>query len=228
MNSQNKRILAGVLVGIAIPTAIYIALPKSAVVHFAFFSLLLAIVIAGASLWRISQGGKKDYITNLAIPLALKSYLLATIAMAVAFTLLHITGTWSINIMYYVALYVIVLALTAWKLLAIGAGQEKIQAVGESVKTQTTGWKMLQADVDSILLTAPSELKADIAAVRDAIRFSDPMTKPEIASLDTAIAKDVSELKALVSAGKVAEAQALCARLQATIKDRNNRLKMLK
>ena len=228
MNSQEKRIIAGVLVGIAIPTAIYLLLPKTAVVHFAYISLLLAAVVAGATLWRLSKGGKKDYLTNLAFPLSLKSYIALSALMAVVFSTLDVAGVWSIGWSYYAVLYLILLAVTAWRLLAIGAGQEKSQAVGEAVKAQTSGWKMLQADADSILLAAPAELKADITAVRDAIRFSDPMAKPEIAAQDAAIAKDLSELKALASAGKAAEAQSLCAKLQAAIKDRNNRLKMLK
>ncbi len=226
--NMRKRILAGVLVGFAIPTVIYILLPKTAVVHFAYVSLLLAVVVAGMSLWQINSGGKKEYLTNLAFPLALKACLLATVSMAVVFTVLQITGVWSINVMYYAALYVIVLALTAWKLLAIGAAQEKIQAVGDAAKAQTTEWKSMQADADAILQTAPSELRNDITAVRDAIRFSDPMSKPEIAALDAAIAKEISELKALASSGKAAEAQALCAKIQTAIKDRNERLKILK
>ncbi len=228
MNGQEKRILAGVLVGMAIPTAIYIILHKTAVVHFAYVSLLIAVLFSGASLWQISKGGRKEYLTNLAFPLVLKSYLSASIAMAVVFVALDLAGVWTNSVSCYMALYVIVLALTAWKLLAIGAAQEKIHEVGDNVKAQTSGWKMLQADVDSLLLNTPEALRKDITAVRDAIRYADPRGIPEVASIDSAIAKDIAELKALAASGKVAEAQTVCERLQTSVKDRANRLKTLK
>ncbi len=228
MNGNEKRILASVLVGIAIPTAIYIVLQKTPVVHFAYTTLILAALFAGASLWKLSQSGRKEYLTNLAFPLALKSYLIATVAMAVVFVALNLTGVWTIGVMYYVALYVILLSLTAWKLFAIGAAQEAIVAVGDKVKAQTTGWKMLQADVDSLLLSAPAELKQELTAVRDAIRYADPRSIPEIAPIDATIASDIASLKTLSASGKVAEAKALCTQIQNSIKDRANRLNMLK
>ena len=228
MTNHQKRILAGTLVGMAIPTAIYLVLPKTPIVHTAYVFLLFSAVLAGASLWRISTGLQRDYLTNLAFPLALKWYLSATVVLAVVFTLLDLLGTLSMEWTWYAALQVILLCFTAWRLLSIGAGQEVINHVGENVQSKVTSWKMIQADANAILLSATGELRKDVAAVHDAIRYAEPMSKPEIASIDEAISRDVAELKGLVQDGKADEVYALSLQIQNMIQDRANRLKILK
>ncbi len=228
MTSHQKRILAGTLVGMAIPTAIYLVLPKTPIVHTAYVFLLFSAVLAGASLWRISIGARQDYLTNLAFPLALKQYLSATVTIAIVFILLDLLGTWSMEWTWYAALQVILLCFTAWRLLSIGAGQEVINHVGENVQEKVTSWKMIQADANAILLSAAGELHKDVAAVHDAIRYADPMSKPEIASIDEAISRDVAELKGLVQDGKADEVHALSLQILNRIQDRANRLKILK
>jgi len=228
MTSHQKRILAGTLVGMAIPTAIYLVLPKTPIVHTAYVFLLFSAVLAGASLWRISIGARQDYLTNLAFPLSLKQYLSATVAIAIVFILLDLLGTWSMEWTWYAALQVILLCFTAWRLLSIGAGQEVINHVGENVQEKVTSWKMIQADANAILLSAAGELHKDVAAVHDAIRYADPMSKPEIASIDEAISRDVAELKGLVQDGKADEVHALSLQILNRIQDRANRLKILK
>ena len=51
MNAYQKRIIAAVVVGIAVVTAVYIPMNKDAVVHTAYATLVLAALISGASLW---------------------------------------------------------------------------------------------------------------------------------------------------------------------------------
>lgn len=227
MNGQKMRILAGCLAGFAIVTAIYVLMTKTPIVHFAYFTLMLSVVLSGGTLWMISEGGKKKYFTNLAFPGALVGYLIATIAMAVVFCLLD-AGEISIGLKYYCVLYIIVLALTLWRLLVLGAGQEKILEIEEKTKIQTSSWRVLQADAESILRAAPSDLRSDVSAVRDAIRYGDPMSIPEVAEIESSVSADLMMLKTVVAEGNSSEAKALCAKIQNSVKDRATRLKLLK
>ena len=228
MTNHQKRILAGTLVGMAIPTAFYLVLPKTPVVHTAYVFLLFSAILTGASLWRFTTGTRNDYLTNLAFPLALKQYLSVTVSFAVIVVLLDLLGTWSMEWTWYAALQVILLCFTAWRLLSIGAGQEEIKCVGENVKAQVTSWKMIQADANAILLSTSGEIRKDVAAVHDAIRYADPISKPEIAVIDEAISRDIAELKGLAQAGKVDEVHVLSLQILSEIQDRANRLKVLK
>ena len=228
MNSYQKRIVAAMVVGLAIVTAVYIPIQKDTVVHTAYGSLLLAIILSGASLWQLSKTTAQDYITSVAFPLALKAYLGLTVFMAVLFVALDLTGVWSISFLWYAAVQVIVIGLTAWKLLAIGAAQEAIQQVGAQVQATVSNWKLLQADVDAILQSAPAEMRKELTEVRDAIRYADPMSRPEVAAQEKDIAMGIGQLQELVKANKADEVKAVCTTLQNVIKDRANRLRVLK
>ena len=228
MNSYQKRIVAAMVVGIAIVSAVYIPIQKDAVVHTAYGSLLLAILFSGVSLWQLTKTAAQDYITSVAFPLALKTYLGLTIFMAVLFVTLDLAGVWSISFLWYAALSVIIIGLTAWKLLAIGAAQDAIQQVGAQVQTTVSNWKLLQTDVDAILQSAPAEMQKELTEVRDAIRYADPMGRQEVAVQEQELAVGIGQLRELVKANKADEAKAVCTKLQNVINDRANRLKALK
>ena len=228
MNSYQKRILAGVGVGIAIVSAVYIPLKKDAVVHTACASLLLAALLSGASLWQLSKSISRDYVTAVAFPLAVKSYLWATIGMAVLFVGLDLADVWSMPFAWYSALQVILIGVTAWKLLAIGAAQEAICHRGEEVREAVSQWMLIQADADAILRAAPAGMRKEISAVRDAIRYADPMSHPDVLEQDDRIVDALRTLRTLAAENKVDEVVALCGNVQNLIRERADRLRGLK
>ena len=228
MNQYQKRIIAAVVVVIAIVSAIYIPIHKDAVVHTAYAFLLLAVFLSGASLWQLERKIKEDYITNLAFPLALKAYLVLTIVMAVLFVSLDLTGVWSIQLSWYAALQVIIIGITAWKLLAIGAAQNAILQVEEQVQENVSNWKLILADADAILRKAPDDIRRDVSNVRDAIRYADPMSRPEVEPQEKEIRAYLQQLQETLHENKVDEARQLCAHIKDVIADRANRLKILK
>ena len=228
MNQYEKRIIAAVVVGIAIVSAIYIPLRKDAVVHTAYATLVLAVILSGASLWQLQKKLAQDVITNLAFPLALRAYLALTVLMAIVFVWLDLASVWSISFSWYAALQVVLIGLTAWKLLAIGAAQDAILQTGAQVQATMSNWKLLQADADAILKAAPATLQRDVSDVRDAIRDADPMSRPEVAIQEQEIAGGLGQLRELVKKNKADEAKALCTRIKDVVANRANRLKILK
>ena len=228
MNSYQKRIVAAVVVGIAIVTAFYIALEKDTVVHTAYGTLVIAALLSGASLWQFSKTNARDYITDIAFPLALKFYLAVTVLMAIVFVGLDLSKIWSISFVWYAALQVAVIGVTAWKILAIGAAKDVIQQVGEQVQASVSNWKLLQADADAILQSAPADMRRDVADVQDAIRYADPMSRPEVAAQEKEIADCLGQLREVVRENKADEAKVLCTRIKDAIRDRANRLRILK
>ena len=228
MNQYEKRIIAAAVVGIAIVTVIYIPLRKDAVVHTAYATLVLAAILSGASLWQLEKKLAQDYITNVAFPLALKAYLVLTLMMAVVFVALDLAGVWSISFSWYMALQVVVIGLTAWKVLAIGAAQDAILKVDAQVSATVTNWKLLLADADAILKTTPAALQRDVSDVRDAIQYADPISLSEVATQEQEIAGGLGQLRVLVKENKADEAKALCTQIKDVVADRANRLKILK
>ena len=67
-----------------------------------------------------------------------------------------------------------------------------------------------------------------VTAVRDAVKFADPMSNPALDGLEQEIRTNIAELARLVEEKKAAEVGALCVRIQDQIKDRAKRLQTLK
>jgi hypothetical protein len=87
---------------------------------------------------------------------------------------------------------------------------------------------MLLADTESLLTTVPASMKESVSEVRDAIRYADPISHPDIAKLDESIRTGVIQLKKLVAENNESEVSALCQKIIDNVRDRSDRLKLLK
>ncbi len=226
MTTQQQRILVGGLIGAAVPTAVFLLIPKDALIVTLFLFLLLSVVVAVAALWQLSQANRETYLTTLAFPLALKGFLALEAGMAVAFCALHLSGGWSIPVTWYAALQVVLLAVTAWKLLAIGAAKEMIDDGGAGTKAATSAWKLLQADAEAVLPLATPESRREVEGVVEAIRYADPVSVPEVSALEEEIRSQIVRLKELASEKK--EVSAVCQDIRDAVRDRATHLKALK
>ena len=75
--------------------------------------------------------------------------------------------------------------------------------------------------------TADEKLKKELKALSETIRFSDPMSSPQLSSIENSIDVKISALKD--SAGtEVSEAVKLCTEIQELFAERNRKCKLLK
>lgn len=225
MNNYQKRILAAGLVAAAILTAVYILVDWSPVIHCAYLFLLMDAGLACGALWQLSRVNKDGYLTGLAFPLALKGLLLAAAAAAVLVAALDLAG-WSMPWKWFCVIEIIILGVVCWRLLAIGAGEEVIQEVGNQVKTQTAVWMMLRADTEAFLCDAPAAAQPDFTRVRDVIRYADPMSIPEVTAIETDIQARLRQMRELATQGE--DTSAIARQIENLVHDRANRLKLLK
>ena len=226
MTTQQKRILAGGLVGLVAATAVFIPLPKHPLIVTAYLFLLLAVVVATAALWRLSLVNRETYLTTLAFPLALKASLALSVAAAVVFCALHLAGVWSMPVLWYVLLQIAVLCVTAWKLLLVGAGKEMIDAAGASTKAATGTWKLLVVDAEAALAVAAPEACREVEGVVEALRYADPVSLPEVSELEEKVRERLARLKGLAQEQK--DLSGLCQEIKDAVRERAARLKALK
>jgi hypothetical protein len=88
-------------------------------------------------------------------------------------------------------------------------------------------WKSLIVDVDAIAQSTP-EFSKDIKPVIDAIKYSDPMSNSQLAEYEDAIKDSIIRLNQAAAEKEADRVSELCVTLQRQIKDRNNRVKLLK
>ena len=222
MNNHQRRLIIGFIIDVLVLVALFLLLEKSAVVITAFCFSLLAPVMLFGTLWLVASGTKSKYITNAAFPIQAYTYGVLNLVICAVFVLLDRTGVWSISAGWFSFVHILLIAWFAWRFLAMDSGQEEIERVERNVNLMVTNWKMIGADVETIKREAPESCR------KDAIRYADPMTCPELEPLDQSIKDHVFQLEQTVREGKLDEVSPLCMRIQRLIRDRSTKAKILK
>lgn len=228
MNSYQKRTLVAAVVAILVLTALLILIPKTSIVIAGYLFSILGIVEFFGSFAYLACSTKKDYLVNTAFPYVTRGYAIAAIAFSFLIAALSCFGIWTMPIGWFIFVQIIFAAILIIKILMLDTGKELVETAGEEVAVKYSSWKLLLADVEAILAKTASESRRDVSAVRDAVKYADPMSNPVSESIEQEIRSNIAQLSILVEEKKASEVSALCVRIQDQIKDRANRLQILK
>ena len=168
-----------------------------------------------------------DYPWFAAFPATLLRYLVIEALFSVVFVVLEQLSVFRLPSAWFLAIHAVIAAYAAVNLVLMKGGKEHIEQVGAKIREKTYEWSSLQADVSAILEQTPEAAK-DIRPVVDALRYSDPMSHPSLASCEDGIKESVVWLGQAVSEHDAEKISALCVALLRQIKDRNNRAKLMK
>ena len=106
-------------------------------------------------------------------------------------------------------------------------GEEVIERRDRAVRENVAALSLLRADVSAILEKMPG-MAREIQPLADALRYSDPINHPSLTSYENAINDGVIQLERAASQNDTEKVSSLCVTLLRQIKDRNNRLKLMK
>ncbi|MCL2654936.1 MAG: hypothetical protein FWD65_04455 [Coriobacteriia bacterium] len=133
------------------------------------------------------------------------------------------------NVRYQLIINVILLAICLIGLIGTQMGREAIQGVDEAVQQKVFYIKSLQADVDGLQGQATdASLRKELKDLSETIRFSDPMSSPQLAALENKIEVKVAQLSANVEAQNTDAAKSDIAETQRLFAERNQKCKLLK
>ena len=123
----------------------------------------------------------------------------------------------------------VVLAANILSILKATAAIAEVECIDSKIKVQTSFIKMLTIDADTLMAQAKSDaVKAECRKFYKAIRYSDPMSNDELASVESQISAKISELSDAVQADDVAKVAELANEVIILIGDRNKKAKVLK
>ena len=123
----------------------------------------------------------------------------------------------------------IVFAPALVKLLKNSAARELVTERGEQIKEQTFFIKSLTIDAQSLANSAKTdEMKTLANNVYETVRYSDPMSNPQLETIENEIGTKFNQFSAAVKSDNVALAKSTADELVTFIKDRNNKCKLLK
>lgn len=225
MGNQQERILAGGLIGAAILTAAYVLLDKTPLIRVAYVFLLLDLALVAGSLWQLSKTNKEGYLAALSFPLGLTLPLFLSVSMVLMAVALSFLG-WEMPWRWLCVIQLIFLGVTGWRMLVIGAGEEVIQNVDEQVKVQTSTWELLRTDAEVFQCSVPATAQQDFVRVRDAIRYADPVSIPEVSPIEQKIQTLLQQMKTLADKGE--DTTAIACQIENLVQDRAMRMKLLK
>ncbi len=187
------------------------------------FATLAIILTACVGLYAFGRPGMKSKVYG--IPLFIMVWPYPIIQVVLSIVEMAIPG---IPIRYEIALNAILFAVFLIGLIVINAGKEEIERLDAKVKQKVFFIKSLQGDVETLQSkTQDAVLKKKLKELSETIRYSDPMSSPQLEAIENKLANKVEELSSgMESDAKIAVT--LCDEIQQLFAERNRKCKLLK
>ena len=225
---NNLRIFAGTIIGVILLTIPIFLLPPSGVLTVSWiFSLGALLTLSGTLFWGNHRSGG-EYVTTAAFPLAAVKYFIVELLFSIIMVFLCTRQLWVMPTGWYLFIHALLAGFFIWQLLAMDAGREMIENTGTAVEVKSSNWKELTLRVSILSTSAVPEVKKDISAVYEALRYSDPITDERLKDMENTISGKIGQISELISGGKYSEVPELCRQLLTDIKNRNEQCKTLK
>ena len=123
----------------------------------------------------------------------------------------------------------IVLAINIIAVMKATVAINEVERIDEKIETQTAFIKALIVDAESLIARAKSEtIKSECKKVYEAIRYSDPMSHTELATIESEIAHQFSLFVDAVKADDAEKVLDNATEICLLINDRNKQCKLLK
>jgi len=150
-------------------------------------------------------------------------YLLVEVIVSAVFVVFEQISVFSLPIAWFMLMHIVILAVFSIRIIIIYTGGAPIWRIDDRVHESTFDWKLLILDVDALTVRSP-----EVKPVLEALRYSDPMTNSKLTEYDVSIRNSVAALECAVDEGDSTRVDELIIMLQRQIRDRNNRVKLLK
>jgi hypothetical protein len=122
---------------------------------------------------------------------------------------------------------VLLLGLCLLGLIAAETGTTELGRIDREVGKKVFYIKSLQSDIEGLAAASrDGDLKKILSALAETIRYSDPMSSPELAGLEGFITEKADELKRRIGEGGGIEE--ICGELRELLAERNRKCKVLK
>ncbi len=135
------------------------------------------------------------------------------------------------NLPYWIGVIVCatVLALFAIAIVKASAAVDLVERVDEKVKTQTSFIRNMTVEAESLMNRATDpEAKAACKKVYEALRFSDPISNPELSVIEAKITVKMDELSGAVDRDHLDNVKTYADEISLLVNERNNKCRNLK
>jgi len=189
------------------------------------FSMLAILLSAAVSFYAFDREGLKSKFYG--VPLISVAWLYLVIQVIVGLVEMGLDFI-PIPFQYGIALNTILLGACLIGLFTVEASKEEIERIDAQVKEKVFYIKSLQADVEILIGKASDDMKKMLKDLAETIRYSDPMSSPQLAAIENKIEAKAAGLTEAVDRADGNAIKALCDELQQLFAERNRKCKVLK
>ncbi|MCL2663900.1 MAG: hypothetical protein FWE83_11335 [Oscillospiraceae bacterium] len=188
------------------------------------FSMLAIVMTAAVSLFAFKPEGLRSKIYGLPLISVAWRYLVVQMIIGLAQILLDFIP---IPFQYGLVVNIILLGLCLIGLITVEIGKDEIVRIDEKVKEKVFYIKALQVDVETMAdRTTDESAKKALQDLAETIRYSDPMSNPQLAAVENKIEAKVNALTDSITDIEATKTQ--CNELQQLLTERNRKCKILK
>jgi hypothetical protein len=226
--TKNKVLeLMAALVILAAFNVIFFALPleRGLTCWIAYgFSMLSIVVMALTTLYVLWRGDIRSKFYGL--PVLYVSWIYATVQIVLGFIfiLVPLVPFW---VEFPVNTLLLAACLLGLSSASLGAGE--VRRIDEAVREKVFYIQSLRTEAETMAAKAAGgNVKKALNEYAEAIRYSDPMSSPELAELENILETKTALLREQVGNGNAEAALSLCGELRQLLKERNRQCKLLK
>jgi len=227
LTKNNTLFLASVFIIIAVYNVVVFILPFSKGNGFWTgygFSMFAFVLMTGVGLYAFGREKLQSKFYRIPLVSVARRYLITQLI--VGFLEMALQYHPYYQFQYGIALNTILLGACLIGLIAVDVAREEIERIDEKIKGKVFYIKSLQVDMEGLVDKASDEsVKKVFKDLVETIKYSDPMSSPQLAAIENKIEAKVAVLAETVDANGI---KALCNELQQLFAERNRKCKLLK
>jgi len=192
------------------------------------FSMFAMLLTAGVSLYAFGRESLRSKVYGIPLVMVAWRYLIIQLIIGIIQMIMPLTP-YNIQFQYGIALNTVLLGICLIGLIAIDAARKGIEIIDQKVKEKVFYIKSLLVDVECLVDKVSNEpIKKVLKDLGETIKYSDPMSNPQLAAVENKIEAKVAALAEMVENKDDDGVKALCGELQQLFAERNRKCKVLK
>ena len=191
------------------------------------FTMAAILLSAAVGLYVFGRESLKSKFYSIPLLSVIRRYLIAQIIIGLIQMILP--HFYTIPFQYAIALNVILLGICLVGLIIAEVGKDKIEQIDAKIKEKVFYIKSLQVDVEGLVdRAADDSIKKVLKDLAETIRYSDPMSSPQLATIENKIEGKTAVLAESVEKADWETVKTSCNELQQLFAERNRKCKILK
>jgi hypothetical protein len=160
------------------------------------FSMLALLLSAAVSFYAFDKEGLKSKFYGIPLISVVWRYLVIQLIIGLLEMILDFIP---IPFQYGIAVNTIILGACLLGLITVEAVKDEVVRIDEKIKEKVFYIKSLQADVEGLIGRAPDDMRKLVKDLAETIRYSDPMSSPQLAAIENKIEARASVLAEAVN-----------------------------